>query len=452
MNRTLRIALFALLAVVLIALYLYGANVQLRTNTDHDAVDQGAYINYAKNLHRSHYTYIGGRARMPLYPLLLSVLYVHDPGATEQKIFRGGKWLGVALSLFVLAAILPIFRRYFPWHQSLNLLLILAFGVFVFRAAWVQCELLFYLLNLVAFWLASRLLVRPGWKLGIVAGAAFALAYLTKASVLPGLALFLFCVALRAITALCGAARARSLKYLHDQGFCSAALSALVCLLFFLGVIFPYIHNSKRIYGHYFYNVSSTFYMWYDSWDEVARGTRAFGDREGWPRMPADQIPSMQKYLREHTPQQMLEREWHGLKIMIQAHTHESYGYVKYVMLYLLIALATCMLTGRSALAMVRKYPLVFVFWVAWPLMHIALYAWFAPVSNARRFLLAQFMPFMFTAAYAIHRQGAELPPLLLRGRRAQVSDLFSVFLSLLVIVDIYWSLTYRLATVWGGN
>ena len=452
MNKTLRIALFALLAALLIALYLHGANVQLKTNTDHDAVDQGAYINYAKNLYRSHYTYIGGRARMPLYPLLLSVLYVHHPGATEQEIFRRGKWLGVALSLFVLAAILPILRRYFPWHQSLNLLLILAFGVFVFRAAWLQCELLFYLLNLAAFWLASRLLVRPGWKLGIVAGVTFALAYLTKASVLPGLALFLFCAALRAMATLCGAAKARSLKYLHDHGFWPAALSALACLLFFLGVIFPYINNSKRIYGHYFYNVSSTLYMWYDSWDEVARGTRAFGDREGWPRMPADQIPSMQKYLREHTPLQMLEREWHGLKIMIQAHTYESYGYVKYVMLYLLMAIGTCMLTGRSALAMVRKYPLVLVFWVAWPLIHTALYAWFAPVSNARRFLLAQFMPFMFTAAYVIEQQGAQLRPLFLRGRAVRVVSLLNGSLSVLILVDICLNLTFRLATVWGGN
>ena len=41
---------------------------------------------------------------------------------------------------------------------------------------------------------------------------------------------------------------------------------------------------------------------------------------------------------------------------------------------------------------------------------------------------------------------------MLLWGRRSQVSDLFGVFLSHVVIVDIYWSLTYRLATVWGGN
>ena len=60
----------------------------------------------------------------------------------------------------------------------------------------------------------------------------------------------------------------------------------------FLAVEYPHISNSKRIYGHYFYNVNSTFYIWYDSWDDVMQGTRVHGDRVGWPDMPEDQIPS----------------------------------------------------------------------------------------------------------------------------------------------------------------
>jgi len=73
-------------------------------------------------------------------------------------------------------------------------------------------------------------------------------------------------------------------------------------------------------------------------------------------------------------------------------------------------------------------------------------------VGNHRRYLLTQFVPFVFTAAYIIQRQGAELRPLLMRGRRLRVVSLVNWLLTALMLVDIYWNLAYRLPTVWGGN
>ena len=76
-----------------------------------------------------------------------------------------------------------------PLH-TLNLTLIAGFTVFIFRAGWFQAELLFYFLNFCLFLLFWRLLQRPSLPMALLAGVAAALAYLTKASIVPGLALF----------------------------------------------------------------------------------------------------------------------------------------------------------------------------------------------------------------------------------------------------------------------
>jgi len=168
--------------------------------------------------------------------------------------------------------------------------------------------------------------------------------------------------------------------------------------------------------------------------------------------MPPDEIPSLRKYLREHKPVQMLEREWQGLQTTIRRHTYKSYGYAKYVVLYALLALGLCGLTGRSTMATVRKHRYLLLFWVAWPLLYVALYSWYAPISAGRRFLLAQFVPFMFTMAYVVERQGAELRLLLISGRRVKVGSLLNGLITVLLVTDIYWNLAYRLAHVGGGN
>ena len=107
--------------------------------------------------------------------------------------------------------------------------------------------------------------------------------------------------------------------------------SGLVLFLFIV-VITPQIVANKRTFGRYFYNVNTTFYIWYDSWEDVKLGTRAHGDREGWPKMAPDQIPSAGKYWREHTAEEIYWRWIVGiLKYFILAVT--SYGWFRYVLL-----------------------------------------------------------------------------------------------------------------------
>ena len=451
MPRWFKATLAVSLVGIAVALYLYGANIQSRlVNTDAAGNDQGDYMDMAENYARSHYTWMIPRNRMPLYPLMLTLIYREN--MPEAEFFARSKEFSVLLSLVLLAALYPIFGRYLALHSAINLLLVVAFSVFVFRASYVQSELLFCSLSFAGFWLLSRILVGPAWKVGIAAGMVLGLAYLTKGSVLAGLVLSVGCVALCGAATVCTAFKHRAQELKAWRSYRRLALSAMLCVIFFLAAISHYSINSKRVYGSFLYNVNTTYYMWYDSWDQAKEGTRAHGDRSGLPNMPPDEIPSLRKYLREHKPVQMLEREWQGLQTTIRRHTYKSYGYAKYVVLYALLALGLCGLTGRSTMATVRKHRYLLLFWVAWPLLYVALYSWYAPISAGRRFLLAQFVPFMFTMAYVVERQGAELRLLLISGRRVKVGSLLNGLITVLLVTDIYWNLAYRLAHVGGGN
>jgi len=179
-----------IVALLALCLYLYAASIQLyHVNTDPERSDQGSYMGYAIKLKESGYTYVGERNRMPLFPILSSALY--REGMSEEEFFVRGKWFNVGLSVALLGLLLAVFRRDLSAHGAANLLGIVAFTLFVFKAPCFQGELLYYALSFTAFWLLSRLLVRPRPLLGLLAGVVLAAAQYTKASALPGLVFFL---------------------------------------------------------------------------------------------------------------------------------------------------------------------------------------------------------------------------------------------------------------------
>jgi hypothetical protein len=178
------------LVLIIAGLYWYGAVEQLVCiNTDMHFTDQKAYMDYARNMYESNYTFVGGRNRMPVYPFVQSLF--HCPGLTDEEFFIRGKYVNLILSLGLLAGLALVLRPFFHWLHTLNLMLIVAFTVFIFKAGWFQAELLFYFVNFCLFLLMCRLLWQPSWPLAILAGIVAWLAHLTKASILPGLVIFL---------------------------------------------------------------------------------------------------------------------------------------------------------------------------------------------------------------------------------------------------------------------
>jgi len=444
---SLRWVLFAVaVGVGLVSLYVYGAQQNLvRVNTDPSQRDQNAYIGHAEDLLNEDYSHVSGRNRMPLYPFILS--FGLNPSDPREVAFFRAKEFSLALSLVLLGLLGVLFFRLLTPVEAGTLWLITAFTVYVFRAAYVQPELLYYTLTALLFVLMLRHIRQPGLGLAAIIGILAGLTHLTKASILPGLAAFLLVALAWGI--------ARSIREGNGTGGRSSALVRLACDLaivvgFFLLTVFPYIKNSWYIYGRPFYNVNSTFYMWYDSWREAELGTKAHGDRNGWPDMPPDEIPSLPKYIREHSPAEILGRLLDGVSLTIREAV-DSYGYAKYVLLLGLALVAASALNPRALEDALRRHQQSVVFVCLFFGAYVLLYAWFAQIAGGIRLALALLVPLLLTLAYGIR--------LVLRdrtvrrlGRTLRLLDLVYALLLIVVILDIWSVVTDRVLTTFAGS
>jgi hypothetical protein len=456
-----RLALIGLV-LLLAALYVYGAVRQLeRVNTEMTAFDQSAYMDFTRQIRESGFTYTGDRNRMPVYPTLQALFY--RSGTSDETFFRQGKYVNLVLSLILLAGLALIFRRYFSPLHTLNLTLITGFTVFIFRAGWFQSELLFYFFNFCLFLLFWRLLERPSLLMAVLAGVMAALAHLTKASILPGLVVFAVCAAAQAVWAVLRRRRtATAPPNPQSTSSCRCcygirnpqapwlylAIVPIVLGLYLL-ILSPYLNESKRIFGQYFYNVNSTFYIWYDSWPEAKEGTRAHGDRVGWPDMPADQIPSMAKYLREHSLEQIRDRFVEGGQRVLE-NAGLSYGYAKYALIYAAALIAAVTWERRRAVGLIRRHPLLVAFLLLYFAAYFVLYAWYSSIVAGNRLILSQFVPLLFTLSMGLR---ALLRDVKVQGERPldALTALNLLVLGILV-VDVALVLTVRVGIMEGGS
>ena len=81
---------YLILAVLLLTIYIWGTYCQgHKVNNWMKNADQGAYLNYAKNISKTDFKYRGGRNRMPLYPILISFFYKN--GMSDKEFFEKAK-------------------------------------------------------------------------------------------------------------------------------------------------------------------------------------------------------------------------------------------------------------------------------------------------------------------------------------------------------------------------
>ncbi|HET6372121.1 MAG TPA: hypothetical protein VFG76_02360 [Candidatus Polarisedimenticolia bacterium] len=427
----------------LLALPLYVGTALTRSqsvNTNKDATDQSAYMNYAKRMEETNFHALGDRNRMPVYPFLLSV--IHPDDMDDQQFFERGKLFNILLSIVSLAALLAIFLRRFPALGALDLTLVTAFSVFLFKASYVQVEILFYTLVFCAFLLMRRMIEKPGWGLALLTGGTLGLAHLTKAAVVPGLLIFL---------GIGLAVTLQRWRRMARGGGAKGPAAILLAGVVFLAVVSPYIINSKRVFGRYFYNVNTTFYMWYDTHQEMLHGTRDHGDRVGWPTMPPEEIPSMTRYVREHTVAQMAQRVAAGVKRM-HVDAKKSFGYYKYLLLYAAGAVMLAAFNLRSVAEFARRNAGVVLFSCAYLAGYVFLYTWISAVhAGLNRITLQQFLPLLFTLACVIHSDLMERPSIQLGGRRLLARDAFNFVVLVVLLIDIAQVVTGRGLTMQGG-
>lgn len=286
--------LAAFVVVLLATFYVAAAKEHdTRINVSKARGDQSGYLMDAENVYANWHgrqppVLIGERNRMPLYAGYLALSY--RPTMSDQRFFEIGKRRNIYLSLLLLAALYPILRRYLAPHPARNLLLVTAFGSFIFKASYVQSDLLFYFLFFAAFALILELIRRPfTWPAttarAIGAGRVGGLAHLSKAAAMP-------LIGIAGVVLLgMGLWEVRARKSGGRR-----ILAAVLMATAFFAVLSPYLLENKRAFGRYLYNVNTTFYMWYDDWPQASGGTIQHGDGVGWPTMPAADLPSASRY------------------------------------------------------------------------------------------------------------------------------------------------------------
>ena len=403
----------ALIILGLAAFYYIGATEHARrVNGSRVRADQSGYlwdaVTVYKNWRGEQDALVGERNRMPIYPGFLALFY--DPSLTPDGFFEVGKRWNIRLSLLLLLALGLIFRRHLPPLPAATLLLVVAFGYFIFKAGYAQSELLFYTVLFSAFLaLAYLLRGRTGPRqlaLAALAGVLAALAHLTKGAALPLVGIFVAVYAVSEVVFFVmrrpAAASGSAVTPAARLAWRSAALA--VFAICFLATLYPYISNSKRVFGHYFYNVNTTFYVWYDDWPAASMGTYQHGDGVGWPDMPARDLPGMGRYWREHTIAQIVDRLRDGFTDMLTV-TYQRFWVMKFLILYIGFAVLLAASNRDAFRTMIAGHLPLFAFMLLYGTVYLLAIAFYKPISGTTtRMLLAHVAPLLFTLSYFFTR------------------------------------------------
>ena len=208
---------------------------------------------------------------------------------------------------------------------------------------------------------------------------------------------------------------------------------------------------NKRTFGRYFYNVNTTFYVWYDNWPQASIGTIKHGDGVGWPDMPGDELPSAPRYWREHTVGQIADRVAGGFWDMVDR-SYKTYWYFKYVALYTLFALAVIVKRRADVVKLIGAYPAMFAFLVMYKAVYLFGIAFYEPVSGTgtARFLLAHILPYLFVLSLLFARAPFRSTEWTVAGTKITTGH-FHLLVSVILAFDLIFTLWPRLMTTYGG-
>ena len=434
---------------VILGYYYYNAAMHHSEKINKDPIhsDQGAYMEFAREAYRSNFSYTGVRNQMPLYPYLQALFYQPEMG--DAAFFDQGKRVNVILSFVLLAGLFLVFQNYLSLHRSTILTLVVAVGLFIFKSAYFTAELLYYSLSFLGLLGMGLILLSSSLFLGVVTGIPLGLTYLTKASILPAIAAFVVAFAAKETITFINDRRANQRSKSKDQ--LKRLASLFLVLISFLAVCFPYLRENKQKYGRYFYNVNSTFYIWYDTWAEAIADTAEYGYREHWPDMPDDQIPSWRNYLRDHTLEEIKTRLFTGFKKQAYYLTH-SYSRVNYIWIYSVVALLMLPGVGMAKLiSMMKTYFPLLLFVLLNFFGYLLLFAWYFPIAGGPRFFMDYFCRRHFFSFVATDKLSANLRAVKTDSGFAWLGLVDAIVLATL-LVDFAYVITLMLPTGYFGS
>ena len=432
-------AVTALLAIAYVAFALVHSSA---VNTDMGRHDQGTYLWCARVLHETHFDVPTNRSQMPGYLYLQALLYPSN--VTDAQLFTHAKRVSIALSVVLVSALCVFFARTLPKIEARVAMLVTAFTLFVFRASYVQAELLFYAVSFFGFVALCRLWTRPSIGTAVLAGLLEALAFLCKGSVQPGLALFAAMFLARAVWV---ARRDRAARH-AVRGLVMRVVEVAVLAGSFLAPLVPYLTKSKELYGSYFFNVNTRYVMWCDSWDDFLAYEARLGKWWTWGNLPVDQLPSMAIYLRTHSLVSIATREVLGV-IEVVGNLILGTGYFEFLALYLVFAAIAFGFTRapwRSIRAFDLRSPVPFA--ALYALLYVAVFGFYAPIAAGARFSLMTFLPVFYT----LLRAGSERAPSVTFGSRTISWRDFNVLVLVLAVLHVVFILPITIGRLYAGG
>ena len=240
----------------------------------------------------------------------------------------------------------------------------------------VVVEPLFYITFGLFYIYGVEFFKNPNTKNGLIFGGISSILYLLKAS---GLSMFFASIVFFIFF------------YIYKKILTMKKIKNLfISIITFFIICSPYlIENYINYNKHIFYNVNTTFYIWYDSWDEVELGTKNYNDRIGWPNMEKDELPSLSKYLSEHTGVEIVNRFFSGFKniTIYYFSLNEFTGAINLTLLLLSLVLAK----NRKKVFEIDSFNFYYLFFL-FLLIFIGA-AWYNVIAPIPRFTILIFVP-----------------------------------------------------------
>ena len=343
---------------------------------------------------------------MPLYPYLQAAFYRSD--MSDKQLFKQAKQLNIILSMVFLGLLFLIFLKSFRFYQAFLLIIIIAYSLYIFKAPYMQAEILFFSIAAISFILMLNMLIRPTWWLAIVTGIMVGLAYLTKGTVLPSLFLFAALYGAKQVISMVREVRNAGLSNLRTVAIQFGYL--IILLVFFTVTVYPYLRAMKLMFGHYFYNVNTTVYIWYDSYDQAIEGEAKYHFTQGWPeQLPEDQIPGIGKYLSDHTLQQIIGRFMTGFGMQLN-NIYSQYSVTNYPISYLIIFLLAILIDVRNGFRTARNNPYLVLFTILYFFGYLVAFSWYAPIAGGRRFFFGLYIPLLIVVFASINELAKNQP------------------------------------------
>jgi hypothetical protein len=362
-----------------------------RVNVDLAKYDQDSYLAFAALERHEGFNALGSRRQMPVYPMLQALFYT--PGMSSEAFFVRAKLVNIGLSALVALGAWVVLSRLLPKIEARNIALVTTFFVIAFRAPYVQAEVLSYACIFGLFLLFCSLWRRPSFPIAVLAGAVAAFSFFVKATALLGFYVFVACFAFREIV------RWREGTKTLTRVAIGATLSGTFAVL-----VAPYAKTSKALYGSYLYDMNTRYVIWCDSWREFQDLYLRFGPHDGWRDLPADQLPSMQRYLATHSLCQIVAREASGL-VEIVGNCVISHGYAPFFSMMLVFGAALVLKNADLRRKIFRLRDPEWLGWFALPYLgvHLLALGFYGVVGAGERFSLTMFLPAMYamTRAFA---------------------------------------------------